>query len=166
MQRFGACVVTVPLDWAGMCNIFIIIIIKHGVSCTVVCLFNRVLAPITSTLRPVSLQQPRATSQVQLLLASVESHVLLSSIILPPSTYRVPRNELHHMLAWILFVSCQYIRLRRGFNCGQFRLDPLSRWLLLQCSKLATIEMLYGRCQQVMLSNGHKEWPVTCRFCQ
>jgi hypothetical protein len=67
MQRFGACVVTVPLEWTGVCNISIII--KTCVNCTVACLFDRVQAPITSTLRPVSLHQPRATFQVRLLLA-------------------------------------------------------------------------------------------------
>jgi hypothetical protein len=139
---------------------------KTCVNCTVACLLDRVLAPITSTLRPVSLHQPRATFRVRLLLASVESHVLLSSIILPPSIDRITRIGLHQMLASILFVSCQIFRLRRGFNYGQFRLDSLSRALLLQCSRFAhskKIGRLSGRCQQVMLSNGLKEWPVICR---
>jgi hypothetical protein len=76
-----ACVVTAPLEWTGMCNI-IIIIIENCVECTLFCLFGRVLSPIPSTLRPASIQQPCTTSQLQLFLASVESHMLLSSIIL------------------------------------------------------------------------------------
>jgi hypothetical protein len=64
MQQFGACLVTVPIKWTGVCNSSIII--KTCVNCTIVCLFDRVLAPITSTLRPVSLHQPRATSHVRL----------------------------------------------------------------------------------------------------
>jgi hypothetical protein len=75
-------VVTVPLEWTGVCNISIII--KTCVNCTVLCLLDRVLAPITSTWRPVSLHQLRVTSQVRLLVASIESHVLHSSIMLPP----------------------------------------------------------------------------------
>jgi hypothetical protein len=118
MQRFGACVVTVPLEWTGVCNSSSII--KTCVSSTVNCLFDRVLAPILFTLRPVSLHQPRETSQVRLLLASVESHVLLSSIILPPSIDRIPRIGLHQMLASILFVSYQNFRLRQGFNYRHF----------------------------------------------
>jgi hypothetical protein len=59
MQQFGACVVTVSLEWTGVCNS--IIIIKTCVNGTVVCLFDRGLAPITSTLRPVSLHQLVAT---------------------------------------------------------------------------------------------------------
>jgi hypothetical protein len=66
MQRFGAWVVTVPLEWTGVCNSSSII--KTCVSSTVKCLFDRVLAPILFTLRPVSLHQPRETSQVRLLL--------------------------------------------------------------------------------------------------
>jgi hypothetical protein len=147
-----------------VCNISIII--KTCVNCTVFCLFNRVLAPITSTWRPVLLHQLCAASPVRLLLASIESHVLLSSIMLPPNIDKIPRNGLHQMLASLLFVSYQSFRLLRGFNNGQFRLDSLSRSLLLQCSRFAhakTIGILYGRCQQVMLSSGLKEWPVTCR---
>jgi hypothetical protein len=126
-------VVTVPLEWTGVCNTSIII--KKCISSTVIGLFDRVLAPIISTLRPVSLHQPHATSQVRLLLASVESHVLLSSIILPPSIDRIPRIGLHQMLASISFVSYQNFRLRRGFNYGQFRLDSRSTSLLLQCNR-------------------------------
>jgi hypothetical protein len=126
-------VVTVPLEWTGVCNSSSII--KACVNCTVACLFDRVLAPITSTLRPVSLHQPRATYQVRLLLASAESHVLLSSIILPPCIDRIPRIGLHQMLASILFVSYQNFRLRWGFNYGQFRMDSQSTSLLLQCSR-------------------------------
>jgi hypothetical protein len=143
MQRFGACVATVPLEWTGVCNSSSSI--KTCVNCTVVCLFDRVLAPITTTLRPVSLHQPRATSRVRLLLASVESHVLLSSIILPPSIDRNPRIGLRQMLASILFVSYQSFRLRRGFNYnGQFRLDSRSRSLLLQCSRFYMPKRLEG----------------------
>jgi hypothetical protein len=164
MQRFGACVVTTPFEWTGVCNISIIII--SCVNCSVLCLFDRVLAPITSTWRQVSLHQPHTTSQVRLLLASVESHVLLSSIMLPPNINRIPRNGLHQMLASILFVSYQNFCLRRGLNYGQFRLDSLRRSLLLQCLRFAHAKSngrLYGRCQQVMLSSGLKEWPVTFR---
>jgi hypothetical protein len=74
MQRFGACVVTVLLEWTGVCNSSSSI--KTCVNCTVICLFDRVLAPITSTLSAVSLHQPRTTSQVRLLLALVTCNEL------------------------------------------------------------------------------------------
>jgi hypothetical protein len=110
----------------------IIRIINKCVKCTVFCLFGRALAPIPFTLCSISLHQPRATSQVRLLLASVESHMLLSSIILSPSISRNLRNGLHKMLALILFVSYRSFRPRRQLDYGLFRLDSLSRLTLLQ----------------------------------
>jgi hypothetical protein len=169
MQRFGACVVTVPREWTGVCIAHCATSAsssKHVLTALYFACLIGVLAPIKTTLRLDSLHQPRAPSQVRLLLASVESHVLLSSIILPPSIDRTPRNGLHQMLASGLFVSYQNSRLRRGFNYGQLWPDSLSRSLLLQCSRSThakTIGRLNCRCQQAMLSNGLKEWPVTCR---
>jgi hypothetical protein len=37
MQRFGACVVTVPLEWTGVCNIIIIKTCVNGIACLVEC---------------------------------------------------------------------------------------------------------------------------------
>jgi hypothetical protein len=98
----------------------VIIIINKCVECTAFCLFGRALAPIPFTLCPISLHQPRATSPVRLLLASVESNVLLSNIIISPSIARNLRNGLHKMLALIVFVSYQSFRLRQGFDYRHF----------------------------------------------
>jgi hypothetical protein len=125
--------------WTGVCNI---IIIKTCVNCTAFCVFDRVLAPmigslIPSTLRPVSLHQPCVTLQVRQLLALIESHIRLLSKIFPASIARNPRNGLHQVLASILFVSKQNFPPPAGIDYGQFRLDSLSRSVLVQCSEIA-----------------------------
>jgi hypothetical protein len=84
--------VTVPALMDFSCNM--IIIIKTCVICTVVLLFDRVLALIPSIVRPISPHEHHTTSQGQLLLASYESLMLNSRNLLPPSIARKPKTGL------------------------------------------------------------------------
>jgi hypothetical protein len=138
----------------------------HQNMCQRHCLFGRVLAPSPSTYCPFSHHQPCAAFHVQLLLASAESHMLYQASQMHLALLERPEMGcIKHWLRYCLGPK-QNFRLPGRPDCGQYLLDSVSRSVLLQYSGFAhakTIGRLHGRCQQVMFSNGLKEWPENCR---